>query len=960
MRNYENLERIHENTLPPRAHYIPYDTLEKALKGEKSASAYYKLLNGEWDFRYFARDIDCPEEITSWDKVLVPSCWQATGYEKPYYTNVNYPYPVDPPYVPDDNPLGVYRRSVTVTAQEAARENTIVFEGVAPCFELFVNGAYVGYSSVSHSTSEFAVDLKEGENEILVKVYKWCVSSYLEDQDFLRYNGIFRDVYLLSRPKGHLFDVNVGFDSKGIYYDGSFRVFDAEGRETDLSHPILWNAEQPYLYTVVIEEAGEFIPVKVGLRDQKVTEKGELLINGVSVKLKGVNHHDTHARNGYVLTYEEMRGELLRMKELNINAIRTSHYPPQPVFIELCDELGFYVIDEADLESHGFTTRDAGWAYDADNIWPARNDMWRGAFVDRAARLYERDKNHTCVVMFSLGNESNYGENFAAMSHYIREREGRRQGVDRLVHYENTYCNNPVQKDPDTVDVVSRMYWKPEDMVAYHENTGDKRPMFLCEYSHAMGNGPGDVVDYWRVFERHPYMIGGCIWEWADHTAPNEDGNLCYGGDFGEETHDGNFCCDGLVFHDRSFKAGSMEAKYAYQPMAASWENGLLTVKNKYDFRNLSEYDFSWEVTADGQTASTGSLALAAAGHETVTVPLALEIPESRFGTYLRISMKDKDGREAAFEQIELAAGTEAARTASCGSPECNEAASCGDSECAAAAEHPEAGVKIEVQGERARITGGDFQYVFNLHYGYLESMGDFLKTPMKLTVWKAPTDNERKVKNQWYEEKYDKVHTKVYGCEVNGSRITVKAALAPVARSPFFRYEAVYTFSADGRIDVELCGDFDQNRMFLPRLGFEFKVAQKEFSYFGYGPYESYIDMHHGSWMGLFDSSAGKEYVPYIKPQEHGSHYNTKYLKLGDYAFVSGQGFSLNVSEYTAEELTRKAHDFELEKDAYTNVRIDYKVSGIGSASCGPDMYERYRMNDRKVRFAFSVVPEK
>lgn len=935
MRKYEKLELIHENVLPPRAHYIPYDTLEKALRGRKEDSAYYRLLNGEWEFRYFARDIDCPEKITEWDKVRVPSCWQTTGYEKPYYTNVDYPYPVDPPYVPDDNPLGVYRKVITVTAEEAARDNTIVFEGVSPCVELFVNGTYVGYSTVSHSTSEFAIDLKEGENEILARVYKWCVSSYLEDQDFLRNNGIFRDVYLLSRPGGHLFDVNIGFDASGIYYDGNYRVFDAEGRETKLENPILWNAEQPYLYTVVVEEANEFIPVRIGLRDQRVTESGELLINGVSVKLKGVNHHDTHAHNGYVLTCDEMRSELLRMKELNINTIRTSHYPPQAAFIELCDELGFYVVDEADLESHGFSTRECAWTYDADAIWPARNAQWRDAFVDRAARLYERDKNNACVVMFSLGNESNYGENFAAMSQYVRAREKERKGTDRLVHYENASCNNTMAKDPDTIDVVSRMYWRTGDMVAYHENTGDTRPMFLCEYSHAMGNGPGDLADYWRVFRQHPYMIGGCIWEWADHVAPDEQGRLCYGGDFGEETHDGNFCCDGLVFSDRSFKAGSMEAKYAYQPMAASWENGTLTVWNRHDFRDLSEFAFTWEVTADGAVTSQGSLNLAAAGHACVSVPLALEIPASRFGAYLRISMKDSDGHETAFEQIAL------------------------ESAQMQAVQHTERAGEVEItaQGEHAVIAGEGFSYRFNLHYGYLEELGDYLKTPMELTVWKAPTDNERNIKNQWYNEKYDKVHAKVYSCEINGSRIVVKAALEPVSRSPFFRFETVYTFSADGRIDVELNGDFSQNRPFLPRLGFAFKTVEKEFVYFGYGPYESYIDMHHGSWMGRFESSAEKEYVPYIKPQEHGSHYNTKYLKLGKYAFVSRQGFSLNVSAYSVRELAGKAHDFELVRDDCTNVRIDYKVSGIGSASCGPELYEKYRMNDKKVHFAFSIV---
>lgn len=951
MRKYEDLKRIHENTLAPRAHYIPYDSLEKALKGEKSASAYYRLLNGEWDFKYFSRDIDCPEVIVDWEKLDVPSCWQSRGYERPYYTNVNYPYPVDPPYVPADNPLGVYRRVVNVSAKEAARDNYLVFEGVAPCYDLYVNGAYVGYSSVSHSTSEFSVSLKEGDNEILVKVYKWCVSSYLEDQDFLRYNGIFRDVYLLSRPKGHLHDISISFDAKGIYYDGTYQIFDAEGKAADLSVPILWNAEQPYLYTVVVEAAGEYIPFKVGLRDQQVSKEGELLINGVSVKLKGVNHHDTHAYNGYAMTCEEMRDELLKMKELNINCIRTSHYPPQAAFIELCDELGFYVVDEADIETHGFSTRSASWGYDADTIWPARNPEWEEAFVDRAARLYERDKNHTCVVMFSLGNESNYGVNFATMSRYIKSGEAKRTGINRLVHYENTYCNNTERKDPDTVDVVSRMYWTPEQMLNYHVQTGDKRPIFLCEYSHAMGNGPGDLMDYWKIMEQYPYMIGGCIWEWADHVAPIEGDHMGYGGDFGEETHDGNFCCDGLVFYDRSFKAGSMEAKYVYQPMAAGWKKGLLTVHNKNDFRNFAEYDFVWEVTADGQVDSEGSLVLEAAGHEKVTVPLAIQIPESDHGTYLRLSMREKDGREVAFEQVKLAEGRAETEVLSQIRDEVIIQAT--EGEKASQAD----GVKIAESGEYALITGDGFSYRFNLHYGCLEQLDDYLKAPMQLTIWKAPTDNERRVRIQWEEEKYRHTHNKVYEYTVEGNVIRLKASLGSVARSPFFRYEAIYAFHGDGSIDVTVDGSFDQSRTFLPRLGFEFKVEEKEFCYFGYGPYESYIDMHYGSWMGMFESSAEKEYVPYIRPQEHGSHYQTKYLRLGQFSFVSAQGFSCNVSEYTVEELTDKKHGFELEKDAYTNVRIDYKVSGIGSASCGPEILDKYKMKDKNVHFAFSIT---
>lgn len=931
MRKYENINIIHENTEKPRAYYIPYDTKEKAMCGDKRQSEYYTLLNGEWDFRYFSRDIDCPAEIDNWDKISVPSCWQTTGYEKPYYTNVNYPYPADPPFVPDDNPVGVYRKIVNISAIAAERENYIVFEGVAPCFELFVNGEYIGFSTVSHSTSEFRIGLNEGENEIVVKVYKWCASSYLEDQDFFRHNGIFRDVYLLSRPQGHLFDVEIGFDSKGIYYDGEYTVYDADMNETSLENPVLWSAEKPYLYTVIVSHAGEFIPFKIGLRSQSVSDKGELLINGVSVKLKGVNHHDTHPYNGYALTYDEMKNELLKMKELNFNAIRTSHYPPQPEFIELCDELGFYVIDEADIETHGFANRNCVWGYDVNPIWPCQNPDWQGAFIDRAERLFERDKNHTCVVMWSLGNESNYGENFAAMSKFLKTREMEIPGINRLIHYENAYCNKTETKDPDTVDVVSRMYWTTTQMIDYIETTGDKRPMFLCEYSHAMGNGPGDVTDYWKVIDRYPNMIGGCIWEWADHVAQDESGNLCYGGDFGEETSDGNFCCDGVVFCDRGFKAGSLEAKYAYQPLAAEWSDGVLTVYNKYDFTDFSEFDFLWNVTADGKIIADGILALSTPPHGSESVKIQFDVPECSFGAYLNISMKNKAGYEVAFTQHELKG-----------------------------AKAPEAGkgsVSIAENGEYAEISGDGFEYKFNMHYGYIEKLNDYLKAPIKLSVWRAPTDNDRVIKNKWFDENYNKMHNKVYDVSIEDNRIKVKGSLSSVSRMPFFSYTAIYTFFADGRIDVSLDGEFDQKRTFLPRLGFEFAVSDSDFEYFGFGPHESYIDMHHGSKMGMYESSAEKEYVPYIKPQEHGNHYNTKYMKIGEFSFVSGEGFDMNVSEYSTEELASKNHYFELEKNGVTNVRIDYKNSGIGSGSCGPQLIEKYRMMDKSVHFEFSIV---
>jgi beta-galactosidase len=934
MRKYENLKTIHENTLPPRSYYIPYDTAEKALRGDRNTSEYFTLLNGKWQFRYFERDIDCPQIIDEWDDITVPSCWQTTGYEKPYYTNVNYPYPVDPPYVPDDNPVGVYRKLINADDIMAKRENYIIFEGVSSCVELFVNGEYVGFSTVSHCTSEFKINLTEGENEIIAKVYKRCVGSYLEDQDFFRHNGIFRDVYILSREKGHLFDIEVGFDEKGIYYDGEYEVYDMDGNITDLSEPILWNAEKPYLYTVIVEACGEYIPFKIGLRSQSVSDKGELLINGVSVKLKGVNHHDTHPYNGYTQTYEELKDELLKMKELNINCIRTSHYPPAPRFLELCDELGFYVVDEADIETHGFANRKCDWEYDENDMWPCQNVIWLDAFLDRAERLYERDKNHTSVIMWSLGNESNHGENFVKMSEWVKKRQAKTQGINRLIHYENSVVpvlDKPGEKIDDYVDVVSRMYVITSDIIDYVQRTGDKRPIFLCEYSHAMGNGPGDVVDFWEVIDKYPNMIGGCIWEWADHAAPDENGVLRYGGAFGEETHDGNFCCDGLVFCDRSFKAGSYEAKYAYQPMKTELNGNILTVYNKFDFTNLNEYDIELTVTSDGKTTMQKHIDLDIHPHKSADVTIDVPDIDCAYGEYLNISLKDNNGNEIAFEQHEL-------------------------KETVIRIEEADK-ANIIADGEFAYISGGNFNYVFNMHYGCIEKLDDFLKSPMKLSVWRAPADNDRNIKNKWYDENYDKEYNKIYNTEINGNRITVKGSLASVSRMPFFNYTAEYAFFADGRIDVKISGEFDTKRTFLPRMGFECTVSDKDFTYFGYGPYESYIDMHHGSKMGMYNSNAEKEYVNYIKPQEHGNHYNTKYLKIGDFEFISDKGYEFNISEYSVSELTKKQYCYDLEKSKYTNLRIDYKVSGIGSNSCGPQLAEKYQMKDKTVDFSFTII---
>ena len=452
MREYENLKKISENREKQRSYYIPYQSLEAALEGDKTKSDFYKLLNGEWQFKYFERDIDAKLENDEWDTIKVPSNWQMHGYEAPYYTNVNYPYPVDPPYVPDDNPCGVYSFDFEIEKGWTERETYIVFEGVCSCIYLYINDKYVGFSQGSHLQAEFDITkyIKEGKNNLRAKVLKWCLGSYLEDQDFFRLNGIFRDVYLLSREKGHIKDIDVSADTKNIYVScDNYEIYDQNGNKTDLSNPVLWNAEKPYLYTVVVMGKTEFIPIKAGMREVSVSADGELLINGVSVKLKGVNHHDTHPTDGYCETEEFIKDELLKMKQLNINCIRTSHYPPTPEFLNMCDEIGFYVIDETDIETHGFASRHSGYQYDQNDQWICRQPKWEEAFVERIERMVERDKNHACVIMWSMGNESNIGRNHDAMIAWCKNRDN-----SRLVHFESA----SITGDTADVDVRSSMY----------------------------------------------------------------------------------------------------------------------------------------------------------------------------------------------------------------------------------------------------------------------------------------------------------------------------------------------------------------------------------------------------------------------------------------------------------------------------------------------------------------------
>ena len=998
-REWENPQILHVNREPERSHYIPFHDGTSALAYQKGLSRFYRLLNGDWSFRYFNRCADADDEFTAadcdlsdWDTLPVPSNWQMAGYDAPQYTNVNYPYPVDPPFVPDDNPAGIYAADFAVSSDWAARETFMMFEGVDSCFYLYVNGQFVGYSQGAHCQSEFDITrfIKAGNNRFAVKVLKWCDGSYLEDQDFYRVSGIFRDVYLLSRPKARVRDIFIKVELDGAYRNGTLKITaDAIGgakdaevsvyapdgspvvtkdiklneeNRIDIADVSKWTAETPNLYKVVISCNGEFIPQNAGFRKVEVSKDCALLINGVAVKLKGVNRHDTHPVLGHATPLENIRRDLLQMKRININTIRTSHYPNAPEFYNLCDEYGFYVIDEADVETHGFCVAENDYKYDVyDAKWPCENPEWRAAFIDRAERLVRRDKNHPCVIFWSLGNESSYGKNFDFMSAWIKSYD-----KSRLVHYEGA----SVADDPPAVDVVSRMYTDLESLEKFAKS-GDARPFFLCEYAHAMGNGPGGLDDYMELFYNYPRLIGGCVWEWADHAVPLADENgekyYGYGGDSGELPHDGNFCADGLVFPDREFSPGAYALKNAYKYFGASHKSGdVITITNLHNFLDLKNFTLRWAVCIDGETLKKGELCLSIKPGETTDVSLGFDAPcKASLGAYINISLVqnfdapwETAGYETGFVQLTIPvkiiknAPVKMNRTPL---------------------------TVCEIKNKIA-VSGGGYEYVFDKNAGNFTSIklngAELLSETIKLTVWRAATDNERNVVKDWSilfgdrrAENYDRVINKIYSAELTQAdgyaEIIVNGSLAGISRSPFLRYDQRVKINSSGEIKFSLRGAFDDKKTFLPRLGYEITMpaGNEAIEYFGLGPYENYVDSRGHVLIGHYFSTVLAQYIPYINPQEHGNHTGVKAAAcrgaLGaGLKFKTDSEFEFSASHFTADDLFKAKHTNELAPRAETILRVDYKSSGIGSNSCGPRLPEKYRLNDKEIEFDFMMKP--
>lgn len=940
MRKYEDLNNTSENRLPSRSYYIPEGTGKKVC------------LNGTWKFAFFENG-DIVENVEQWDEIEVPSCWEMKGYDSPNYTNINYPFPCDPPFVPDINPMGVYSREIFIDDMD--KVYYIVFDGVCSLAELYINGKYVGYTQGSHLTAEFDITpyIKKGENTIRVNVRKWCVGSYVEDQDFIRLHGIFRDVSLLERPKGHIFDIDIKNDGDNIIckadrdcfvavYDGMKLIEKKEMTEGEcifkIDNPVYWNAEYPYLYTVEFQAEGEIITRKFGFRDIKVSEKNQILINGTPVKLRGVDFHSTHPTKGWATSIEDDKKDLELMKELNINCIRTAHYPVPSVFLDLCDEMGFYVVLENDIESHGVLRRNANveFCYDMEgDVWPVVSQEWEKELLDRTQRMYERDKNHTCVIMWSLGNESGFGPNSISMINLLRQKDSKRliqcEDGSRLEHTR-------------LVDVFATMYPAPYVIEQWAKDNEKEQPIFLCEYAHSMGNSPGDIWDYWELFYKYDCLVGGCIWEWADH-ALLIDGKYHYGGDFEKElTHDSNFCCDGLVFPDRSFKSGTLEAKAAMAPFRIYYNDGVISVENRYDFKTFEGCSFEYEIRVDDVVVEGGVASSDIKPHEMFEIKLEQIPTKATLGCFAIVKMFDDMGRETAklFQQMPVALEEK----------------------------HPESKkALIDEDKFNFYVKTQKTRYTISKQTGLITSICidgvEQIETPIAISFKRAALDNEKVERPQWYfvniwqGENIERLFHKTYSVEKIENSIVVKASESGVSRVPLFRYELRYDFYNDGSVHINTKGKIREEVIWLPRMGFEFEIpgCNKNFSYYGNGPMDSYCDMKHHGIVGWHNSTPENEYVDYIFPQEHGNHNQVRKLVLqGGLEFEADTEMEINVSDYSFEELYTKQHNYELEKSDNIHVRVDYKDSGIGSGSCGYRLVEQYQFNDKEIDFGITI----
>ena len=1004
-RYYEDLSVLHENTMPARAYFIPASKRMDNLVEHREESDRMQLLNGTWKFQYFNSIYDVQEpffekdyDTENFDEIQVPSVWQMAGYDTHQYTNIRYPFPFDPPYVPQDIPCGTYAHTFVYHKDENAPKAFLNFEGVDSCFYVWINGSYVGYSQVSHMTSEFDITdlLRDGENSIAVLVMKWCDGSYLEDQDKFRMSGIFRDVYILKRPKQAISDYHIKTRIEDMlakveiemkFYSPLNVKISIEDRNgavvaigsiaeegtavLEIASPELWNTENPYLYKLILETENEVIVDHIALRKIEIKDQ-VIYLNGQKIKFRGVNRHDSDPVTGFTINLEQITTDLTLMKQHNFNAIRSSHYPNAPFFYEMCDKYGFMVIDEADIEAHGpfMIYRKEDTDYNRFKRWNekiADDPVWEEAIVDRVKLMVERDKNRFCIVMWSMGNESAYGCNFEKALEWTKNFD-----PDRITQYESArYRNYDETYDYSNLDVYSRMYPALSEIQEYLDKDGSK-PFLLVEYCHSMGNGPGDFEDYFQMIQDNDKMCGGFVWEWCDHaiahgTAENGKTIYAYGGDHGEEIHDGNFCMDGLVYPDRTVHTGLLEYKNVYRParvISYNKESGELVLHNYMDFDDLKDYvKISYELTQDGLVISKGKLPeVSAAPHSEGKINLKINVPESgkcylKFIYHLKkeLPLLDED-HILGFDEIEVSQ-----KDAKCQLAEKWVEKTVTDSE-----------LQVSEDDTQIHIKGREFAYTIDRRTALFTEMKfagrEYLNHPMELNIWRAPTDNDMYIKSEWKKAHYDKAYTRAYTTEVvqgkHGVKITSHASVVAETVQKILDVTITWKIEAAGKIDADIAVTKDDEFPDLPRFGVRMFLDKKlsAVRYFGMGPQESYCDKHQAASHGLYRADVGDLHEDYIRPQENGSHYDCEYVELNNsrYGIVASaeKAFSFNASYYTQEELEKKTHNYELIESDSVVFCVDYALNGIGSNSCGPVVLDQYRFDDVLFRFQFTLIP--
>ena len=1018
--DWENPQVVGINKRPPHATLTPFADEAAALAGQHKVSPFVQLLNGLWQFLYAANPDVVSDDVfgadydaSGWDEIAVPGNWTMQGYDKPIYTNVKMPIPTDPPFVPhDDNPTGVYRRAFALSPDWADRQVFACLDGVESAFYLWVNGQQVGYSQGSRLPAEFDITpyVQAGENTMAVMVIRWSDASYVEDQDHWWMAGIYRDVALYARPKVHIHDVFARTELDDDYCDAvlkmraqidtygdadaadhsvEMQLYDAAGRavleapvagpvqtlnvvvtqadlEAAVAAPLKWTAETPSLYTLVVAlkdgqgETVEAVSCKIGFRRIEIRDR-EFLVNGQPVLFKGVDRHDHHDQLGKLVPVKDMVAEIELMKRFNINAVRTSHYPNDTTWYDLCDQYGIYVIDEANVECHGVYDR------------LAHEPEWAHAFVERGMRMVERDKNHPCIVMWSLGNESGYGPNHDAMAGWMRGRD-----PTRPIHYEGAIRPDGWDRGHLSTDVVCPMYPTIDRIVAYAQDPANARPLIMCEYAHSMGNSTGNLREYWEAIESNHGLQGGFIWDWIDQglLQVNDKGEpyWAYGGDFGDEINDGNFCINGLIWPDRTPHPAMYECKKVFQPVglaAVDLAEGTIEVTNKRHFCHTSDLQGSWWLEADGQVLQSGdlpSLEIAPQASQQVTLPISR--PELAPGAECFVTVSfvlaqdttwSEKGHEVAWEQFRMPfqAPIPVRRPV---------------------AEQP--ALRLVESRDQVLVEGADFSLAFGRDQGTIVSW-TFRGTPLldsgpALNIWRAPTDNDgiklrpdrRKLLDRWLQVGLDRLEQQVSSVTVEQVgpqvvRVVVRATSQADGCPGAFEHEHAYTVYGSGDVVVESAVTASADLPPLPRVGLTMTLPGgfERFTWFGRGPHENYVDRNYGVAVGLYSGTVDEQYVPYILPQENGNKTEVRWAALSNEAGVGllavcHPALEVSVSHYTADDLWKAGHTCDLIRRDEVTLNLDVKQCGLGGASCGPGTLPQYLVLPGRYDFAVCLRP--